>query len=209
MATRKTSRFSRGAPRYAAQPTTLVLCEDRVSSVAYLRDASAHFRSFATVEVSHCGKTDPKGIVMEALARSKNYDFVYCVIDRDTHETFDEAVRIAKESREKLRLIVSYPSYEFWLLIHFCHSRKPYVAAGKLSAGDVLVKDLCSKEGMEDYSKGKPTGLFDRLIERLPDARKRSEAILSSALEEGSLNPSTEIHDLISKFEDLGSLKAA
>lgn len=202
--TRTATSFSRGKTKLKVQPTVLVICEDKLSSVRYLQDASGYFRSFALIDVCHCGKTDPLGILNEAVARCSNFDFVYCVIDRDTHANFDEAVTLAASHRNKIQLIVSYPSYEFWLLLHFEKARRPYVRAGKNSAGDLVVRDLKTKDGMRDYDKGRSEGLFDKLIDRLPNARTRSAQVLKEAELDGAKNPSTEIHLLIRIFEKLG-----
>lgn len=200
------SSFARSKSSLKTQPPVLVLCEDSKSSRRYLEDANAYFRSFASVEVSHCGKTDPLGIVREAIAAcTKKYEFAYCVIDRDTHPSFDDAVRLANQNPEKVSLIVSYPCYEFWLLLHFGKTRKPYARAGKFSAGDLLVKDLTAAHIlMHEYEKGSCIGLFEDLLDRLPSAMKWSEQILTEAKQDGEMNPSTNLHRLIEKLHDLG-----
>jgi hypothetical protein len=82
---REAESFNRSRPRYKQFPKVLVICEDSKSGLKYLSDASFHFRVTVEIEVSHCGRTDPKGIVEEALRRQKKLDHVYCVIDRDNH----------------------------------------------------------------------------------------------------------------------------
>lgn len=200
------SSFARSKSSFKTQPPVLVLCEDSKSSRRYLEDANAYFRSFASVEVSHCGKTDPIGIVREAIAAcTKKYEHAYCVIDRDTHPSFDDAVQLANQNSEKISLVVSYPCYEFWLLLHFGKTRKPYARAGKYSAGDLLIKDLTTAHlMMSEYEKGGSIGLFEGLLDRLPSAMKWSEQILAEAEQDGEMNPSTSLHRLIEKLRDLG-----
>lgn len=200
------SSFARSKASFKTQPTVLVLCEDSKSSRRYLEDANAYFRSFASVEVSHCGKTDPLGIVREAITScTKKYEHAYCVIDRDTHPSFDDAVRLANQNSEKVSLVVSYPCYEFWLLLHFGKTRKPYTRVGKYSAGDLLIKDLTAAHlMMSEYEKGGSIGLFEGLLDRLPSAIKWSEQILAEAERDGEMNPSTSLHRLIEKLRDLG-----
>lgn len=98
----------RGKPRYQPQPTVLVICEDAKSGKSYLHDANQYFRS--NFQISHCGHTDPAGIVREGLKRAKTFDRVICVIDRDAHANFDEAQQLAQQS-SKLHLCVSYPCF--------------------------------------------------------------------------------------------------
>jgi hypothetical protein len=198
---RDAKSFGRKPARYKPQPRVLVLCEDSKSSLFYLREAAQHFRVHAQVEIAHPGKTDPKGIVGEAIKRRRSLDRVFCVIDRDTHHGFDEALQLAAAGA--VDTIVSHPCYEFWLLLHFRYTRAGYVAGGGNSAADHMVQHVRVEAGMQAYAKGSITGLFDRLLERLPAARERAEQTMQKALADGERNPSTELHLLIEAFERL------
>jgi len=195
--------FERKKPSLKPQARVLVICEDTKSSLQYLNDAARHFRAYAEVDIVHCGKNDPLNIVQEAMERQRLFDHVYCAIDRDRHENFDEALALAK-AHKKISVIASYPCYEFWLLLHFQKTRKPYIGVGKNSSGDLLGKDLRKLAGMENYEKGSSENLFDRLIDRLPTARQRAAQVMAEALNDGELNPSTQLHELIECFERLG-----
>lgn len=202
---RKSSPFERKKSSLKPQARVLVICEDTKSSLHYLEDAARHFRAHAEVDIVHCGKNDPLNIVKEAMERRRLFDHVYCAIDRDRHENFDEALELAKGNAQKVSVIASYPCYEFWLLLHFQKTRKPYIGVGKNSSGDLLVKDLCKVADMENYAKGSSENLFDKLIDRLPTARQRAAQVMEDALNEGELNPSTQLHELIKCFELLGT----
>ena len=201
---RAPSRFDRKKPSFKQQPRVLVLCEDEKSSRLYLQDAANHFRAYAEVEISHCGKNDPKGIVEEALKRQRDYDHVYCAIDRDSDPKFDAALIQAAAHVNKVTVIASYPCYEYWLLLHFRKTRSSYVGAGMHSSGDLLVKDLCKEAGMENYDKGASASLFEGLLTKLPLARRRAAEVLAEADGDGGWNPSTRVHELIDLFEKLG-----
>jgi hypothetical protein len=195
----------RGKPRYRPQRTVLVICEDLKSGKNYLQDANQHFRSHLQIEVIHCGYTDPRGIVAEALTRARNFDQVFCVIDRDAHANFDEALRLAKQS-DKVDVCVSYPCFEFWLLLHFKYTRKPYAAAGKRSAADRLVADLCAYPGMQKYDKGRSKGLFAELLgDRFDMARKHAPRALRDALEKKEMNPSTRLFEVLELMERMAT----
>ena len=142
-----------------------------------------------------------------AVTRLKDFDKVYCVIDRDHHENFDEALLLADE--KGIKVIVSYPCYEFWLLLHFRFTRAPYAAAGKMSAGDSLVKELRQELGMGNYQKGHDYNIFSSLVSQLPEARSRARQVMSQARNEDELNPSTQLHELIDALESLGTLRPA
>lgn len=196
--------FGRGKPKFKEQPAVLIVCEDSKSSLTYLRDAKSTLRVLADVEIDHPGKTNPLGIVKHAIGRKKNYDFVYCVIDRDTHEDFDEAMTLARNS--DVRMIVSYPCFEYWLLLHFKFSRKAYTAVGKKSPGDQMVRALKDCDGMANYEKGSQVSLFEKLRGNpLQTARRNAERALNAAIEEREFNPSTTLHTLIAEFERLAA----
>lgn len=202
---RQPSRFDRKKSSLKPQPLVLILCEDTKSSLSYLKDAAHYFRAYAEVDIAHCGKNDPLSIVKDAVIRQPKFDAVYCVIDRDQHETFEEALILAAKNPKKIVVIASYPCYEYWLLLHFRKTRKPYASAGNNSSCDLLVKNLCGEKGMENYAKGTCENLFDDLISRLPYARQRAKEVLAEALDDNTFNPSTQFHELIERLEQLGS----
>lgn len=203
---RSASSFFRNPPRYKVQRRVLVICEDTKSSKDYLQDAAVHFRSFATVEFSHCGHTDPLGIVTAACVSTKKYDHVYCVIDRDCHDqnNFAEATQKAN-GHPHVTLLTSYPCFEFWLLLHFGYTRAPYMAAGRLSAADRVIKELMTKPNMENYDKGNVRSLFASLLPRLDQAIVFASRTLEDAAADAELNPSTPLHELLQCLKDLGT----
>jgi len=212
------ARFDRAKPSLKQQPKVLVICEDKKSGKRYLEDASRHFRVKVLVDVVHIDSS-PIKIVEHAEYKKRKYDCIFCVIDRDTHESFDRAVALAK-TLPNVNIIVSYPCYEFWLLLHFINPNdlKEYKPIGKLSVAGVLIKDLCKYEGMENYEKGDDRNLFEYLFKRriesstvkvkkegevFQEARKKSLKILENAKARGKMNPSTQLHELIDFFEKL------
>jgi RloB-like protein len=108
--------FGRAAAKFKPQPRVLVLCEDSKSALNYLVEASRHFRSHTIVKVAHGGRTDPLGIVEEAIwsLKREKFEKIYCVIDRDAHETFDAAGNQSSGARmtKKLRAQPGMSSYE-------------------------------------------------------------------------------------------------
>ena len=201
---RYSNRFDRSKPSLKQQARILVICEDTKSSRIYLEEATSRFRAQAEIDIVHSGKNDPLNIVREAVRRRKYFDMIYCVIDRDSHEGFDQALKLSSENADRVAVIASYPCYEYWLLLHFRKTSKPYAAAGKNSSGDLLIKDLCKEDGMDEYTKGGSKGIFDRLFHMLPDARKRAAERIVEANMDGSIDPSMRIHELMDLFERLG-----
>lgn len=206
---RRRSSVVRGQARFQPQARILVITEDSKSGKAYLQDANQHFRANLRIEIIHSGHTDPVGIVTHAVRRARTYDEVICVIDRDTHPNFDEALRLAQRA-PKVRVLASYPCFEYWLLLHFSESRKHYAAAGGKSPAQCLIDDLCRCPGMKSYSKGDCKGLFERLLgEPFDAARRRAPRILADALASGDMNPSTTLHLLMDIMDGLSKPKPA
>ncbi len=199
---RSPQSFDRSGSRLKQQPTVLVICEDLKSGKQYLEDARRHFRIDVRVEITHCGRTDPQGIVREARQRQARFDRVFCAIDRDDHQKFDEALALAQNSN--ITVIASYPCFEFWLLLHFGYCRKPYTAVGRDSAADRLISDLRRHPGMDKYSKGDAKSVFQMLRgASFNGARELAPRVLRDAIQSGEMNPSTNIHELIAFFEEL------
>lgn len=186
-------------PRFQPQPKVLLLCEDSKSGLKYFEDAARSFRIHReTLTIEHCGKTDPKGIVEKAISRQAKFDNIYCVIDWDMRDALDDAIQHAKQTK-KVEVISSYPCFEFWLLLHFGYTRKPYTTKGE----GAIAKVLSQKPNMENYDKGSTSNFFELLVDKFPVARRHSAKVLADALNDVSMNPSTEIHLLMDIFEKL------
>lgn len=200
---RSSGSFTRPSSRFKPHPLVLVICEDSKSGKQYLEDAKHFYRVEVKVEVSHCGKTDPKGIVEAGISRQNQFNHVFCVIDRDNHENFDEALALAHKSA-KVCVIASYPCFEFWYLLHFRKTRKAYSSVGERSAGARLVSDLKKIPEFADYTKGNMEGIFSMLLGKpFEFARKTAPQVYAEALAEDEMNPSTALHKLIDFFEYL------
>ncbi|WP_431206772.1 RloB family protein [Burkholderia cepacia] len=179
-----------------------MICEDKKSGKRYIQDAAYHFRVDVMVEVAHVGKTDPKGIVEEAMRQLKKYDRVFCAIDRDTHETWDQALALAK-TMDDIHVIGSFPCLEFWFILHFNKNRKPYAREGNKSPGECCVSDLKKCKEMGGYAKGGDGEVFKNLLPNLDVARANSLRVLREAEKDNEFNPSTRMHELIDFLEAL------
>jgi hypothetical protein len=130
-----------------------VICEDKKSGKRYIEDAAYHYRLNVTVEVVHIGKTDPPNIIREGIKRKKQYDHVFCVIDRDNHANWEAALQLA-EGHDGLEVLPSYPCFEYWLILHFRGARSPYTVKGKRSPGECCVADLQKMRWYGELRKG-------------------------------------------------------
>ncbi len=158
MARRKPRKFSKQKLlNRESYNRVLIVCEGAKTEPYYFVEIRNRYRlNVADVVVVNEGSA-PITVVNAALDLQKRelnlgekFDIVFCVFDRDEHATYDEACAVAKAN--KLKLARSWPCFEFWLLLHFGYTRKPYARSGKASPADNCVRDL--KKHIPNYKKG-------------------------------------------------------
>lgn len=194
-------------PRASRDPSVrvLVVCEGSRTEPRYFSELRDFYELHtATVEVSGTG-ADPRTVVRRAkqLRRQEarigeRYDEVFCVFDRDSHATFESACEEARVAR--LKVIRSWPCFEYWLLLHFSYSRAPFVGSGESSACDRCIRELRSH--WPDYRKA-TQGSFSRLASRLETATVRAVQAMEDADKTGERNPSTEVHRLVAHLASI------
>lgn len=191
----------------------LIVCEDSKTSVTYFKGICKKYRIDAKVTISgECGSA-PQTVVNYAIdiceKKSSDYDEAFCVIDRDNHDRFDDAVDKAQRWKAKqgkttkLTTTASYPCFELWLLLHFKYTAKPYTCC------DDLLPDLnneISKCGFTAYNK---TGEYDfePFFNRIEQATLNSKKLETDSQRTEEKNPSTEIHELIEQLQNIRDLK--
>ncbi len=131
----------------------------------------------------------------ERKAREQGgYDHIFCVFDRDAHESFDRARdRIRKLASKKrgalpIQEIVSVPCFEIWVLLHFAPTERPFADC---SAVISYIRD----HHLPAYAKTSPR-MAGILVERL-DAALASAAWLAQRAGENDRNPFTDVHRLV------------
>jgi hypothetical protein len=139
----------------------LIVCEGEKTEPNYLKSLQQALRINETlVKIIHQKNNSPIGIfthAKEAYEQSKNdgdpYDQVYCVFDRDMHESFEEALNKIK-STENFEAITTNPCFEFWLLLHFKYTSAAYKQKDKKSVGDQAKHELKQLPAFTNYKKG-------------------------------------------------------
>lgn len=210
MAKRKARDLSRKAPKRKAYKTILIVCEGEKTEKLYFEDLiSTENLSSVNVQVYSGRGSDPKSVVETAIeekdkqSQHLEFDEVYCVIDRDAHQTFDDAQKLAK--KHNINLIVSYPSFEYWYLCHFKYSRAPIVKTGDKSAGDncvALLNNEWKANFSMNYNKAQQ-GVYRALLRYIETAIANSRRAFREAQTDDELNPSTEVHDLVDKLRKI------
>jgi len=186
----------------------LIVCEDGVSTPAYIRALCKAWR-LSGVTVEGVGGA-PSTVVERAkeLRRKASkgsitqvpFDQVWCVFDRDTHPTFEAALNQARTLQYKTA--VSYPCFELWLLLHCCYTSKPFQDC------NAVIQELKKYLPDDKYEKGAvPHGYFLE-VDRLNLAVENAERLARDA-EKADMSTRTEMHLLIQAFRKLKPLGSA
>lgn len=198
----------RGATR-TPRLRILLVCEGEKTERLYFSLFLADLRAAnVRLEIAkrECG-SDPLSIVRYAKSRMKEdpgIDECYCVIDRDSHEHFANAIQEADDfqaSLGKTRLFVttkSYPCFEYWFILHYEFTTSPYVAGGNRSAGDNALRRL--KKHVRVYEKNN-LEVISSFLSLTEVAIKNAERSLVHAKKAGDFNPSTEVHLLVQQLQ--------
>jgi hypothetical protein len=115
---------ARRGPRRASRRTILLYCGADRTEPDYFNGFKATLRASAvTVKVRQEG-VDPVRLVRAAAGyrdrHRDEYDQVWCVVDVDQ---FDLDAAVAEARRHGIRLAVSNPCFELWLLLHHADCR--------------------------------------------------------------------------------------
>jgi len=208
---KQTRDLKRKQARRAPYDKVLIVCEGEKTEPNYFRELRDFYRlNSANIEISgDCGSA-PINVVKRAkeLYRKEQrkgipFDRVYCVFDKDTHDSYKPALQTVINAKPKgtFFAINSIPCFEYWLLLHFGYTAKPfYGITDAKSAGDQVLDEL--KKHIVDYAKGNH-GYFERLIDDLPRVIQYSKRALKSANASGTDNPSTLVHELVEYLQGL------
>lgn len=205
MAKRPRPRARTVRPRHESYDRVLIVCEGQVTEPSYLKELKAHHGlGDANVTVAGLG-SGPLTVVRHAKRirererhEGSEFNQVFCVFDRDEHPSFNQASNEAEACG--LGLSRSWPCFEYWLLLHFRYSRKPYARAGNRSPAENCIGDLCGH--LPGYAKA-AEGIYPALESRLEAAKARAIRAMNEVRETGEPNPSTEVHELVGYLQSL------
>lgn len=209
---RREKDFTRRRSSRNQYDRVLIVCEGSKTEPGYLEELKHFLRlSSAEVEIAEHGGGEgsaPISVVryakrryVEEKQKGDMYDKVYCVFDKDTHSTYKQAINECEKFKplSVFRVINSVPCFEYWLLLHFKYSTKPYSTTNG-SACDNLIRDL--KKHLPTYTKG-TRNLFCELENRTDQAIKRSNQALRAAEDVDTDNPTTRMHELVGYLRHL------
>jgi RloB-like protein len=186
----------------------LIVCEGRETEPNYfrdLRDEEVVQQNFK-VEIRK-GKGGSCVVVVEQAiaerekaARGEGFDEVWCVFDVEQADKREQVVKArALADKHRIRLALSNPSFECWLLAHFDRTKKHF------ADGDKVIKELNKhwrSECGRDYEKKEQ--LYRRLADRTPtaidNARNVREQDWPSSPDIVDCNSATEVYLLVARL---------
>jgi hypothetical protein len=179
------------------KPRFLVVTEGKVTEREYLNGLNDICRN-VLVEVAPGGGADPKKLVefakqrkteAEGAARGEDpnlaYEEVWCVFDIDEWPNVGEARQMAQSGG--IRLAISNPRFELWLLLHFQDSPGQQHGA-KMTA--MLKKRVPEYDKHVDYAKHYSAGYQQAVVR----ATRMDEAADEAG--ESGRNPTTGVYRL-------------
>lgn len=192
----------------------LIVCEGEKTEPNYFNELKDFYKlNSANVKVTgDCGSS-PKSVVNYAreLYRQAGdagdpFDRVFCVFDKDTHDNYHSALDTLRSIAQKgvFTAITSVPCFEYWLLLHFKYTDRPFHATGSHSIAATVLREL--RVEWPEYEKA-IKGSFAHCIKQLDFAKANARRVLLSAEANSSDNPSTRVHELVEYLQHIQTRK--
>ena len=196
--------FSRRAGQKAPRSVTLIVCEGETEQ-EYFEAARIHYTLSSTevVVAENTVGSAPKSVVQCAekkCAERGGDDKVFCVMDRNGHESFDQAratiKTLAGRKRKPLPIeeAVSIPCFEVWVLLHFERADPPFNRCND------VIQQIREKH-MPGYEKA-DRAVIKQLMQRIDDAVSNAQWLETRAVNNNH-NPFTSVHKVVKHFIDV------
>lgn len=206
---KRTRDLFRKSPSRNARERVLVVCEGGKTEPYYLRDF-AHELRLTNADIKICGEecgTDPMSVyrfALEEFKKDQDFDRVFCVFDKNRHATYNEAIAAIKHKNlpggRTIEAIRSVPCFEFWILLHFRKTTKPYAEIQGKSTCMAVIDDL--RAHLPEYVKGRKN-IYRRIKENTDKAIRNAQQTKEAAEKANTDNPLTEMYILISYLRSI------
>ncbi|MXZ80792.1 MAG: RloB domain-containing protein [Gammaproteobacteria bacterium] len=203
-------KHARRKARRAAYSKVLIVCEGQNTEFQYFRGLRDYYGlNSANVDVCKDCNSDPLEIYKYAKRRyrqEKNkgdpFDHVFCVFDKDSHGTYSQALDQIRRTNPLGTFVAinSVPCFEYWLLLHFSYTERPYTALSGNSACNQVLTEL--KNHIPDYSKGYKN-TFGALAGNLDTAIDNARSAMRAAESVETDNPTTRVYELVDFLRNL------
>lgn len=213
---RSNASFERRPGQRQPRQRLLIVCEGEETEPIYFEALRRELKlTLVEVQVEAPGSA-PITIVDHALVRREAqareakrtarkglfgqppFDEVWCVFDRDGHESFSRAIDKARNNG--LQLAISVPAFEYWYLLHFKETTQPFLDAAE------LIQALRDKDCLPHYEKN--LNVCGVLFASTATAIERADRLLTDHPDAGKdfPNPSTLVYKLVQKLKEMSRL---
>ena len=202
MAPGRQSRRKPHRSRPLPKPRILVLCEGQKTEHVYFSALRVEMR-LPSVRVWRPSKVRGlRGLTKaadEARLSDPGLDEIWCVLDHDGREEevrkflgwYERACK--RRGGPKIEAVISDPCFEYWLLLHFEYTTRPFHKVGGCEMATRMLR-----RHVDDYRKGDR-----RFFDSLSDLRDTAIQNAERAARAGA-SPGTDIGRLIRRLQDLG-----
>ena len=202
MAPRRQPRRKPHRSRPLPKSRILVLCEGQKTEHVYFSALRVEMR-LPSVRVWRPSKVRGlRGLTKaadEARLSDPGLDEIWCVLDHDGREeevrkflVWHERAR-KRRSGPKIEAVISDPCFEYWLLLHFEYTTRPFHRVGGCEQATRMLR-----RHVDDYRKGDR-----RFFDGLSGLRNAAVQNAERAARAGAA-PSTDIYRLIRRLQALG-----
>lgn len=212
MAPKKIQKTKRNPPRRSGNPRILILCEGEKTEPNYFKNFK-EARRLTNVVVLPPRQVGPAGLlkrVREELGHDSDWDEIYCVLDHDGRDreiaTFESQLTALNNQTDSCRIamVLSNPCFEFWLLLHFEFTNRPFSAGVRRVACENVIRKL--KRHLPKYQKN-DAGIFERCREHVDTALENSMTLQQAESHSAKHSaPHTDVGQLIKRLLKLSNI---
>ncbi len=188
----------------------LIVCEGSKTEPNYFNELKDHLVLCSTniIITGDCG-SNPMSVFSHGLDEYKiknnfgdPFDKVFFVFDKDTHPDYQETINTIKSAKPKNTFIpiTSVPCFEYWILLHFVYTTKPYKNVGDNSCCDELINEL--QKYLSNYKKG-DRSVFKLILPSLSQAKIYAAKAMHESGQNNNDNPSTKVYELVEYLESI------
>lgn len=202
---RKTRKMSRKSEDRTLIPKILILTEG-LSEDIYFRSLKIILK-LPSLNVKKSSFTDSIGIINQAMEigtksiqERDEYNYIFCIFDLDTVKNKEFLSKINhynskfKDENSSIHPVFSFPCIELWFILHYhCHNA-PFTRTQTNSIGDNVKLEF--KKYRSDYSESNEKCIFE-ISSEYKRAIYNSETLIKRQKEYDSINPITNIHQLV------------
>ena len=204
---RQQRKLARKKASRADYDRILIVCEGGKTEPQYFDEIRQFYRLHtANVRVlPGAYGTAPQQVVdfaRDECRKTRKWEKVYCVFDRDDHLNFNNALQSAAATDKKIkndinksirfRAIKSIPCFELWLLLHF-----EYVS--REIHRDEVRHLLRQQDRLPNYEKGQG-GHFELTRHLLETAYQNADRLKEEQRRHGRENPFTDVDMLVKEL---------